>query len=175
MISIIRKVLLLVNLDWNTEDYLQISEDWMKYKRYKKRESYYWITHDQFKEMFTEVIACMDRESGYHIQKSLDYKIASHMSCKISAKKSTILCLTITQPDRVCCSKDYEYATLRAFIVRQPKNGTNQDTTDVTKTAYFGPTRHSQIEMRLESGEYQFLFDVDCQATDFGRVFVGYT
>lgn len=146
----------------------------MKYKRYKKRESHYWITHAQFKESFSEVIACMDRESGYHIQKSLEYKTVPSVACKITAKRNTSFCLTFTQPDKVCCSKEYEYAALRIFVVRQQRAEDGQERTEIVKTAFFGPSRHSQLEMRLDPGEYLVLADVDCQQSEFGRVFVSF-
>ena len=85
------------------------------------------------------------------------------------------MCLTITQPDSVCNSKEYEYAVLRAFLVKIVKGEDGQESTEIVKTSYFGRTYQSHIETRLEAGEYKLLFDVDCQATEFGRNFVTYS
>lgn len=157
--------------DWSTEDYLHISEDWMKYKRYKKRESFYWMTLEEFTSNFTEVITCLNNEKKHHLQKQLEYRTSPAIAVEVEAKHTTILNIMAIQPDAVSNPKDYEYATLRSFLVRVSNTESIEGTT-VIKTAWHGPERDAIFETRLEPGSYKILYDVDCQQCDFGRNFV---
>lgn len=146
----------------------------MKYKRFKKRESHYWITFDEFKEYFMEVLFCLNNEKRHHIQTELQFKqspAGSAIAMEVYVSSPTIVNILASQPDSVCNPKNYQYAPLRVFLVKQ-SNPESVEGNSVVKTSWNGPTRDSLMETRLEPGLYRVLYDVDCQDSEFGRNFV---
>jgi hypothetical protein len=162
----------LITLDWSTDEYLQITEDWMKYKRFKKIENSFWISFDEFKGSFESVVCSMERSNDIHKLKRLEYKNLGLGACSIEVTKPTSLSVCIAQLDSVICPKDYEYTVIRSFLVKENTKGKKDDQKEpfeLIKSAYHPAVRDSHIDVKLEKGRYKLLLDIEPRATDYAK------
>lgn len=163
---------IIVIVDWNTEEYLKITEDWMKYRRYKKMDSSFWINYDDFKNNFNSIICSSDRSDDFQIFKRLDYKNSGSAACQLDVTQSTVITISIGQLDIVNYPKEYEYTVIRSFILKENTHGKNdlKEPFELLKSVYHPAIRDNYIDIKLEKGHYKLLLDIEHRASDYGKL-----
>ena len=144
----------------------------MKYKRFKKISSNFWIGYEQFNTMFDSIICAIDKSDCYQVYKRIEHKNTGIHACCIQVSQSTMMTLSITQPDIVTYPKNYEYTSIRTFLIKEKSESdskSSQTEFDLIKTLYHQPRRDSHFEVRLEKGVYKLLIDVDPTDSEYGK------
>lgn len=143
----------------------------MKYRRFKKLDSNYWITYDDFKANFESIICSVDRADTFHTYKRMEYKPGHSVACHIEVLHSTMLTVSVSQLDVVNYPKEYEYTVLRSFLVREGSAGkeNQKETFELIKSSYHPACRDSLIEIKLERGVYKLLLDVEPKSSEYGN------
>lgn len=159
---------------WSTEEYLKISQDWIKHRRYKKREKgQYWLPAEKFAEFFEELVLVKYKEDHQVICKQLESKDDSPFVLDLQLREPATISLSLVQEDKVCAPPGYRYATVRSFLQKLPKQPDQPAELELVRSTFHEPLKCTSVEVALTPGAYRFTADVDAQASEFGRLFVG--
>lgn len=145
----------------------------MKHRRFKKLESHFWMTYEDFKNTFDSVICSIDRSETLQTYKRIEYKNARSAACVVEVSQPTAMTIGISQVDIVMYPKDYEYSVLRTFLLKE-NNTTNEeeqnDPFEIIKCTYHVPNRDSHIDLKLEKGRYKLLIDIESRSAEYGKL-----
>lgn len=157
--------------DWRTDQFVKISDDWMKYRRYKRRDkSGYWVKFSELQECFENVVVCKYRDDYQALWKATESKHDGPVLSELVISELTVATMTFIQPDEVCCAPDHKYSILRTFLVRIPE-ATKEEPNPLpvmVKAAYNPPGKVVFVDAKFEPGTYRLLADVDSPSTQFG-------
>lgn len=145
----------------------------MKYRRYKKLESSFWISYEEFLKGFEYVICSSDRSDESQIFKKLEYKNAGYAACHIEVTQPTILTISLGQLDMVNFPKEYEYTVVRSFLIKENmagKGGNHNEPFELLKSSYHKAVRDNFIDTKLEKGHYKLLLDIEPRSSDYGKI-----
>jgi Calpain family cysteine protease len=157
--------------EWRTDQFVKISDDWMKYRRYKRRDrSGYWIKYGELREFFDSVVVCKYRDDYQALWKSTESKHDGPILSEFCVSETTTATITFIQPDEVCCASDHQYSKLRTFLLQIPEsNKENPNPLPVmVKAAYNNPGKVVFVDAKLEPGTYRLLADLDSPPSEFG-------
>lgn len=161
--------------DWRSDQYLTISEDWMKYKRYRKREkNTIWLKMDRFNQCFEELVVCKYRDDYNIVAKQFESKNDNPIGCEVAVSEPTIVNFSVVQMDKLTAPKNYEYTVLRSFVSQ------HFDDYDVgigkqhslIRAAHHEGSRIIAVEMKLEAGLFKFVVDVESPEPELSRAHV---
>ena len=158
--------------EWRADQILKIGEDWMKYRRYKRRDKVgYWIKFSELAEMFDSIIVCRYRDDYHSLWKFAETKNDGPISCTIKTEELTQVSISLVQQDAVCCSPDHVYTIFRTFLLHYPEaeKGAPEPQPEIVKAAYNNPAKSVSVEARLESGKYRLMIDVESAHREIGQ------
>ena len=157
--------------EWQTHQFVKISDDWMKYRRFKRRDrSGYWIKYSEVADFFESVVVCKYREDYQALWRTTESKNDGPILSELVVTESTTATITFVQPDEVCCAPDHQYSIFRTFLVQVPEP-TKEEPNPLpvmVKAAYNNPGKVVFVDAKLEPGTYRLLADVDSPASEFG-------
>jgi hypothetical protein len=160
---------------WRSDQYLKVSEDWMKYKRFRKREkNTFWMKMERFKECFDELVVCKYRDDYHIVTKQFESKNDNPIGCEVCVSEPTIVNFSVVQQDKLIAPKNYEYTVLRSFVSQHFDDydvGIGKQHSLIRASHHEG-SRIIAVEMKLEPGLFKFVVDVESPEPELSRAHV---